>query len=132
MPQFPSEMPWFIGLAYAIKSAITQIWNEESDPERAQTIADAIMSIRPLPEDWVERWAGSPPPEWITAVRRTLTAGLAMPLEITDKAKIESYQTWLEAALMSEMRSLAPETYQHFVGYLKDFIQTPWEANDKD
>jgi len=132
MPQFPGEMPWFISLAFAIKGAIIQIWNEESEPERARSIADAIMSVRPLPEDWVGRWAGGPPPAWIPAVRRALSGGLALPIEITDKAKIETYQTWLEAALMSEMRSLAPETYQHVVGYLRDFIQTPWEENDKD
>jgi hypothetical protein len=66
------------------------------------------------------------------AVRRALVGGFALPVEIEDRTKIESYQVWFEDALMSELRSLSPETYQEVVTYLRTFILMPWDDDDED
>jgi len=125
-------MPWFMSYVRAVKSAIMQIWNSESDEGRARSLASAILALQPSPEDWVGRWNGTPPPNWIMAVRRALVGGFALPVEIVDRTKIESYQRWFEDILMSELRSLSPEAYQEVVTYLRTFVLMPWDEDDED
>jgi hypothetical protein len=60
VPLFPAEIPWFMTINSAAKTALVKIWNEESDPQKAAAIADAIYSIYPTPEDWVACWKGQP------------------------------------------------------------------------
>lgn len=132
MPQFPGEMQWFMSYVQAVKSAVMQIWTEEPDEQRARAVASAIFAIRPLPEDWFGRWNGSQPPNWIPAVRCTLLAEFALPIEIADRAKARAYHEWLNDAVMSELRSLSPETYQDVVAYLRNFAQMSWDENDGD
>jgi hypothetical protein len=132
MPQFPGEMRWFMSYVQAAKGAVTEIWTEETDAQRARAIASAIFAIRPLPEDWFGRWNGIQPPNWMTAVGRALLAGFALPIEITDRAKTRAYHQWLDDVVMSDLRTLSPETYQHVVDYLKSFVEMPWEENDGD
>jgi hypothetical protein len=132
MPQFPGEMRWFMSYVHAVKSAVMEVWIEEPEEQRAQAIASAIFDIRPLPEDWFRRWNGSEPPNWITAVRRALLAGFALPIEIADRAKARAYHEWLNTAAMSDLRALSPEMYQQVVEYLRNFVQTPWDKNDGD
>jgi hypothetical protein len=81
-------------------------------------------AIQPLPEDWFGRW--------VPAVRRTLLADFALPIEIADRAKARAYHEWLNDAVMSELRSLSPETYQHVVADLRNFAQMLWDENDED
>jgi hypothetical protein len=131
MPQFPGEMRWFISFVHATKNAIARIWNEE-DSQRAEKLSDTLLRFHPLPDDWVGRWNGNPPPGWVRAVRRALIGGLALPIGINDQAKIDSYQKWLEEARSAELRQLAPETYREVVAYLSEFIQTPWGDDDDE
>jgi hypothetical protein len=131
MPQFPAEMPWFMGYARGSKEAITAAWQEET-PERAIALSEAIDRIRPIPEDWIARWNGNPPPGWITAVRRALTGALALPVELPDGDRLDAYQRWLEGTFTSEMRRLRPESHQQLVEYLRDFINKPWDDDDED
>ncbi len=130
MPGFPAEMPWFIGLNAATKSAIMEIWNKEFDPERAEALANAILDVSPRPEDWVACWQGHAPPQWIEAVKRVTTASLAMPIELLDDQVIDNYNAWLERSVLSPLRELAPERYQAVIEQLRTFIETPWERND--
>jgi hypothetical protein len=132
MPQFPSEMPWYLGFVHATKGAITRIWNEEAGSERAGAIASAILSLHPLAEDWIGRWAPGPPPGWIPAVTRGMIGSLCLPIEITDTEKVAAYQTWLEAEIVSTLRSRAPETYDQVAGYLREFIQSRWGDDAED
>jgi hypothetical protein len=132
MPQFPSEMPWYLGFVHATKGAITRIWNEEADPDRAGAIASAILNLLPLAEDWIGRWAPGPPPGWIPAVARGMIGSLCLPIEITDTEKMTAYQTWLEAEIVSTLRSRAPETYDQVAGYLREFIQSRWGDDAED
>jgi hypothetical protein len=132
MPQFPGEMRWFISYVQAVKSAVLQIWNNESDEARARSLASSIFAVRPSPEDWVGRWNGTPPPNWIMAVRRALVGGFALPIEISDPTKVEAYQKWFEDALMFELRSLSPETYQQIIAYLRSFMLMPWDDDAED
>ncbi|WP_334396230.1 HTH domain-containing protein [Bradyrhizobium sp. AZCC 2289] len=132
MPQFPSEMRWFMSYVQAVKGAIMQIWNDEPDEERARAMASAIFDIRPMPDDWCGRWNGNPPPNWIAAVRRALVAGFALPVEISDRAKLRAYQKWIDDIMMSELRSLSPETYQQVVEYLRNFALMSWDEDDED
>ena len=130
MPQFPSEMRWFISYVQAVKGAIMEIWNDEPDEERARTLASAIFEIRPMPDDWCGRWNGDPPPNWIAAVRRALIGGFALPIEISDRAKGHAYQKWIEDIMMSQVRFLSPETYQQVVEYLRNLALMPWDEDD--
>jgi hypothetical protein len=132
MPQFPGEMRWFMSYVHAVKSAVLQIWNTEPDEDRARSLASAVFALRPSPDDWVGRWNGNPPPNWIMAVSRALVGGFALPIEIADRAKIERYQRWFEEMLMSDLRSVSPETYQQVITYLRSFILMPWDDDDED
>lgn len=123
IPLFPAEIPWFMIVNSAMKTALVEIWNEESDPQKAAAIANALHSIYPTPEDWVACWRGQPPPEWIMAVNRILRTTLALPFEVGgDPQLLDRYNEWLERTLLEPMRKTAPESYQAIVEYLKDFV----------
>jgi hypothetical protein len=130
MPRFPAEMPWFVAVNAATKSAIMEIWNKESDPERAESLANAILDVSPRPEDWIACWQGNPPPQWIEAVKRVTIASLALPIELSDHQVIHKFNVWLERSVLSPLRELSPERYQAVIEHLRTFVQTPWERND--
>jgi len=123
IPLFPAEIPWLMTINSAVKTVLVEIWNEESDPEKAAAIADAVYSIYPTPEDWVACWKGQPPPEWVMAVNRILHATLALPFELGgDQQALDRYNEWLERTVLEPMRRTAPESYQAIVEYLKNFV----------
>ncbi|WP_316168649.1 MULTISPECIES: hypothetical protein [unclassified Bradyrhizobium] len=131
IPQFPSEMRWFMSYVQAVKGAILQVWNEEPDKDRARVLASAIFDLRIVPDDWVGRWGDSPPPNWVTAVRRSLVSSFALPIELSDADRLRAYQEWLDDALMAEVRVLSPGLYQQVVMYLRDFTLMPWDDNEE-
>ena len=123
IPLFPAEIPWFMTINSAVKTALVEIWNEERDPQKAAAIADAVYSIYPTPEDWVACWKGQPPPEWIMAVNRILRTTLALPFELGgDPQALDRYNEWLERTVLEPMRKTAPESYRAIVEYLKNFV----------
>lgn len=130
LPQFPSEMPWFIAANAAVKSAIMEVWNTESDPARAGALADVLLDLKPRPEDWVARWEGHPPPQWVEAVRRMTVATLALPVELLDDARLDAYNAWLERSVLSLTRDMSPELYRAVIENLKSFMTTPWERQN--
>jgi len=132
MPQFPGEMRWFMSYVQAVKAAIMRIWNTEAGEERARILSSQIFDLGPLPENWVGRWNGQTPPNWTMAVRRSLIGSFALPVEIMDRAKVKTYQTWFEETLMSEVRTLSPEIYQQVIDYLRQFMLTSWDDNASD
>jgi hypothetical protein len=123
IPLFPAEIPWFMTINSAVKTALVEIWNEERDPQKAAAIADAVYGIYPSPEDWVACWKGQPPPEWIMAVNRILRTTLALPFELGgDPQALDHYNEWLERTVLEPMRKTAPESYRAIVEYLKNFV----------
>ena len=123
IPLFPAEIPWFMTINSAMKTALVEIWNEERDPHKAAALADAVYSIYPTPEDWVACWKGQPPPEWIMAVNRIHRATLALPFELSgDLQALDHYNEWLERTVLEPMRKMAPESYRVIVEYLKNFV----------
>ena len=107
----------------AVKTALVEIWNEESDAGKAAAIADAVYSIHPTPEDWVACWKGQPPPGWIMAVNRILRTTLALPFELGgDPQALDHYNEWLERTVLEPMRKTAPESYRAIVEYLRNFV----------
>jgi hypothetical protein len=132
MPQFPGEMRWFLSYVQAVKAALMRIWNTEANEARARILSSHIFDLNPIPENWVGRWNGQTPPNWIVAVRRALIGSLALPVEITDLSKIRAYQTWLEEILMADIRTLSPEIYQQVINYLRQFMLTPWNDDADD
>lgn len=129
MPQFPSEMRWFMSYSQAPRAALGPIWNEEPDATRARSLSEAVLSLKPDPEDWVDLWGEALPPGWVFGVRRAFIAGFALPTEISDQTKIEPFQAWLEESVLSKLRADAPETYQGIVEYLRMFIKMPWKPD---
>ncbi|MFH0298429.1 hypothetical protein AAFX91_14535, partial [Bradyrhizobium sp. 31Argb] len=132
MPQFPSEMRWFMSYVQSTRSAIMRIWTTETNEQRAAILSSQVFDLRPLPENWIARWGDEAPPNWIKAVRRALIGGLAMPVEIDDRGKIEPYQKWFEDVFMSDLRETFPDTYDEVIAYLRDFILMPWDDDDED
>ena len=130
LPQFPAEIPWFVAVNAAAKSAIMDIWNTEPDPTRAAALAEALLDLKPRPEDWVARWEGYPPPQWVEAVRRMTIVGLALPIELTDDARLDNYNAWLERSVLSLVRDMSPELYRAVIENLKSFMLTPYEERN--
>jgi hypothetical protein len=131
IPIFPGEIPWFMTINSAAKTALVEIWQDEKDPQKGAITADAVYSVYPNPEDWLACWKGQPPPEWIMAVNRVLRAALAVPFELGgDRQTLENYNNWLERTVLDPMRKTAPESYRAIVEYLKDFVLT--SRNDDD
>jgi hypothetical protein len=126
IPQFPGEIRWFLSYVQSVKSAIARVWINETNVDRARLLASQILDLDPNPEDWIGMWHDHPPPGWVSAVRSALIGGLAMPIEIDDRSKVEAYQHWLEEILMSDVRTLSSEIHQRVVNYLREFILNPW------
>jgi hypothetical protein len=123
IPVFPTEIPWFMTINSAIKTALIEIWEKEKDPQRAAAIADAVYSIYPNPEDWVACWKGQPPPGWVVAVKRILRTTLALPFDLSgDPQALDRYNEWLERTVLEPMRKTEPESYRATVEYLKNFV----------
>ncbi len=123
IPLFPAEIPWFMTINSAVKTALVEIWEEEKDPQKAAAMADAVYTIYPTPEDWVACWKGQPPPEWIMAVNRILRTTLALPFELGgDPQALDHYNEWLERTVLVPMRKTAPESYRATVEYVKNFV----------
>jgi hypothetical protein len=123
IPLFPAEIPWFMTINSAAKTALVEIWGEEKDAEKAAAMADAIYGIYPKPEDWVASWKAQPPPEWIMAVNRVMRAGLTLPFELGgDLETLDRYNEWLERTVLEPMRKSAPDSYRAIVEHLRNFV----------
>ena len=122
VPRFPAEMRWFASISMAIQHALIQLWNREPDQEKAARIADSILDLRPQPEEWIDRWEGNPPPEWIEAVFRMMTASLALPVELNSDEATRAYNNWLETRVLTPLRSSSPERYRRVVEQVRFLI----------
>jgi hypothetical protein len=131
VPVFPREMPWFASFNMAAKAAILEVWKTEPDRERAAMISDIILELVPNPEDWISRWEGNPPPEWVQAVRIISIASLAMPVELVDDQSVAAYNDWLENRLLEPMRATEPELYWRVIAHLRRFIESASEDGDE-
>jgi pimeloyl-ACP methyl ester carboxylesterase/tetratricopeptide (TPR) repeat protein len=132
IPQFPGEMRWLMSYVQAVKGAVMQIWNDETEEERARVLATAVFDLRISPEDWLARWNGNPPPNWIEAVQRALIAGFLLPLEISDEIKLRAYHKWFDDIILSDLRFLSPGRYQEVVKYLRQFALMPWDEDEEN
>jgi hypothetical protein len=130
MPRFPAEIPWFSSLFTAIRAAIQDVWRDETDPQRAATLADLIFAELPQATDWVARWDDAAPPGWVEVVNGVLNAGLAMPAELTDRRIREAYVKWLDERVLSPLRQLHPARYAALVENLKSYVLNVSQAAD--
>jgi hypothetical protein len=131
LPRFPTEIPWFASLSTAPKAALMTIWETEADLSHAERLAEAILELRPKPEDWTFAWDGPTPPEWIETVNRVLVASLAMPIELTKRETRSAYNAWLERHLLEPLRASAPDAYAAVVRHVEDFILAISEDDDE-
>jgi hypothetical protein len=51
-----------------MKNAIIALWAQEADRKRAAALADLVLSLGLVPEDWLARWEGQPPPDWVKTI----------------------------------------------------------------
>ena len=131
IPRFPAEIPWFLSLNRAVKEALIQVWKSEGTGERAEALADAVLSLQPNALDWLNCWEGSPPPGWIEAANRVMVASLAFPVELTDQAVIGRYHRWLESRVLREIRESDPSRYHAIIGQIRSFILSVAEGKNE-
>jgi hypothetical protein len=122
IPQFPAEIRWFASTSLAVQHALIQLWGRESDHTKAARMADAVLDLRPDPEDWFSRWDGAPPPEWCSAVHLVMTAGLCQPFEIEAREATGAYNDWLESRVLGPLRATSPRAYQAVVEHIRRVI----------
>ena len=120
IPRFPAEIPWFASLYTATKEAVLQLW--QTHPDRAADLADAVLTLRPKPQDWVARWEGQAPPNWSDAMERMLAFGLSLPIDITDKEILTQYNVWLEGRVLETLRRLKPSRIDGVAAHIRDLI----------
>ena len=90
--------------ATATKSAIISVWKRERDTARAALLADAILDLQLIPENWIASWSGTPPLKWVEIVTCVFAASLAMPIEIDGEEAVAAYNKWLEKRLLGPLR----------------------------
>jgi hypothetical protein len=130
LPRFPSEIPWFATATLAIKNSIMAVWAREPDKQRAAVLADAILDLQAHPEDWVDQWEGQVPPDWVNATSIVLVVGIAMPVELEDKALKQAYNDWVDSNVLEPLRARAPETYAAVVEQVRSFINSIAKDDD--
>jgi tetratricopeptide (TPR) repeat protein len=122
VPKFPNEIRWLLSLTTSPRRALMQIWNTETDHERAAELSALILDLQPNLGEWLSSWRGNPPPNWSNAVNRVSVASLAMPVEITDDQTRAAYSNWLETTVLSELRTNDREFYGEVISYVRGFI----------
>ena len=122
MPKFPNEIRWLLSLTTSPRRALMQIWNLETDHERAAELSALILDLQPDLGEWLSSWRGNPPPNWSHAVNRVSIASLAMPVEITGDQARAAYGNWLETTVLSELRTNDREFYDEVISYVRGFI----------
>jgi hypothetical protein len=133
VPRFPSEIPWFGSVSTAAQHALIQVWARETDVARAARIAEAILDLRPRPDEWIARWEGSPPPDWSVAVPTIMTASMALPVELSDDKTTQAYNEWLEHRVLAPLRDTAPQFYQGVVEQVRALLlYTPGEEGESN
>jgi len=132
VPSFPREMQWFASISMAIKSAVIQIWKTEKDFALAGRLSNLIMSVVPKPEDWVGRWEGGPPPEWVEGVNQIIVASLTLPVELDDEETETAYNAWLERNHLEPLRSVWPGRYRAVVEHVRAFLLGAEDENDEE
>jgi len=131
IPRFPGEIPWYLLLNRAVKGALLRLWNAEGKGERVEAFADAVLSLQPTAVDWLSRWEGSPPPNWVEATNRVMVASLAFPVELADQEVIQRYHRWLDVRVLHEIRDNQPAQYQAIVEQIRSFILGVAEAKSE-
>jgi hypothetical protein len=121
-PRFPGEVPWLIALSQATKGAIMEVWKRSSEVERAIALSDAILELRPNVIEWLSCWEGEAPPQWVEAVIRAMTAGLMLPIELSDVELRGAYNEWLDERILGPIRTLEPERYQGVIEHVRSLI----------
>jgi hypothetical protein len=130
LPRFPAEVPWFASAMIAIKNAVTEIWEREPDHARAAELANAVLDLRLNPEDWVSRWEGAPPPNWLETVRIVIIAGIALPVELASDELVKAYNGWLEQHVLGPLRLRSPKSYEALVAYVRNFVDAISKDDD--
>jgi hypothetical protein len=93
-------------------------------------LADAIWDIEPKAADWLLRWDGEPPPNWVEAVVCATMAAHALPFQLDDSAAREAYHEWFERRVLSPMRTREPKRYRAVIEHLKDIVRS--DSGDDD
>lgn len=132
LPRFPSDIMWFLTLALNIKSAIKEVWVRESDFERAAEASSALLALLPNTKFWGAFWENGPPPAWDDASDRAIMAGLAMPVELKDRAILDAYNAWLEKAVLCPIRLNQPDRYAGIVEQVKRYLLSTVDDHDED
>jgi hypothetical protein len=122
VPVLPRELPWLARFNLAAKNAIFETWKTLSDVQRATAASDMIAGLAVNPEDWIGRWGGHLPPEWVNAIRSISVASLAIPVQLRSDQVIDSYNDWLEQSILGPMRTAEPEQYRSVVAQIKRLI----------
>lgn len=131
MPRFPGEIPWYLLLNRAVKGALIKVWAAEGKGDRVEALSDAVFSLQPNAADWLSRWHGSPPPNWVEAANRVMVASLAFPVELAAQEVIQRYHRWLDVRVLQEIRDTDPGRYQLVVEQIRSFILGVAEAKNE-
>jgi hypothetical protein len=130
LPRFPAEIPWFGAVTVAVKNAVMEVWLREPNHERAAALSTVILDLKINPEDWVGRWDGQPPPNWVETVKLVVISGLAMPVELNDAELVRAYNEWLERSVLAPLRERSPKAYAAVIEHIKAFVNTVSEKSD--
>jgi hypothetical protein len=133
IPKFPGEIPWFAQATLALKQAIPRLWEEEPDKARAERLATAILALRLRPAEWLKQWEVASPPQWGDEIDAVIAAALAVPVQLSDEAKLDAYHMWVERNLLGPMRELSPGTYEKVVEKVRALLLLePADRGDDD
>jgi hypothetical protein len=130
VPRFPAEILWFASTALAVKNAVIKVWTRENNFSRAASMADAVLQIGINPEDWLGRWEGNAPRDWIKTIKTVMLAGLALPVELGGNELKNAYNNWLERRVLEPLRTNAQDVYRALVEHVRQFVNAAAEDAD--
>jgi hypothetical protein len=132
LPRFPAEIPWFASVNLSIQHALIRSWSRAPEHAAAERISDTLLDLRAKPEDWLARWDGNPPANWVDAVSCVMAGGLAVPVELNDDDNATpAYNKWLEARVLTPLRNSFPERYAAVVAQIRALIPSMSEVADE-
>ena len=102
----------------------------EPDHERAAALSTAILNLKINPEDWVDRWEGQAPPNWVDTVKLIVIAGLALPVELNGAELVKAYNGWLEQSVLDPLYSRSLKAYAAVVAHIRAFVNAVAEEDN--
>jgi hypothetical protein len=125
------EEQWLNRVRYAVYKAIHELWLKTPELDRAQALANWLLSILPSPLEWCLH----PEIDAVWAAAREQVAvqtGLMMFFIDSSHERRNRYFAWLQDAVIEPLQERDPDVWDATLEFLKLYVTRVIEGNNEN